>query len=84
MKLGTVFTSLIGGPPGPSRPFGQWIGEAEELLSMQEKAGFSFTALTHEREYHAQVMVRICELRLTGEQLAVPGHDALVLSGLSP
>ena len=47
MKLGTVFTSLVGGPPGPSRPFGQWIGEAEELLSTQEKAGFSFTALTH-------------------------------------
>ena len=47
MQLGTVLVPLVGGPPGPSRPFGQWIDDTEKMMSVKERAGFTFTAVTH-------------------------------------
>ena len=47
MQVGAVFMTLMGGPPGPQRDFGQWVSEAEVLLDRLEKAGFSYVAFTH-------------------------------------
>ena len=47
MDIGSVFIALMGGPPGPSHPFKQWVSDAERFMKAQERAGFSFAAFTH-------------------------------------
>ena len=37
----------MGGPPGPQRPFGQWISEAEQIFSTLERGGFGYATFTH-------------------------------------
>lgn len=47
MELGAVFMSLMGGPPSPSRPFRQWVDQAERLFHTMEQAGFTFAVFSH-------------------------------------
>ena len=85
MELGSFFVSLIGGMPGPSRPFESWIEDAEKLLKAQEQAGFSFAAFTH--GYHSSsgfhpfpLMSRLAAV--SGEQRL--GTQVLLLPLLNP
>ena len=47
MELGAVFMSLMGGPPSLSRPFPQWVDQAERLFHTMEQAGFTFAVFSH-------------------------------------
>ena len=75
MKLGTVLVPLMGGPPGPARPFGTWLSQAEEVLRRQEKTGFSFVAFTH--AYHASMAGGMQPLVLMSRLAAVSGRQRL-------
>ena len=73
MQLGSYFSSLIGGPPGPSRPFGTWVTDAEKLLKAQEQAGFSFAAFTHSYQTASGIQPFVLMSRLA----AVSGNQRL-------
>ena len=51
MELGAVFSTsqgTIGGPPvGPGSPFAAWAEDAGKTLTVLERAGFTYIAVTH-------------------------------------
>ena len=75
MKLGTVFMSLMGGPPSPARPFARWIAQAEKALAAQESAGFSFAAFTH--AYQSSLAGGMQPLVLMSRLSAISGQQRL-------
>ena len=91
MKIGATFGQLILEPPTPDHPFALWISDVERLLTVLQRAGFSYTAFSHYYQgnlgYKMQplvVMTRVApmagDLRLSTEILQLPVFNAMDLA----